>query len=55
LASWSSAKIASAIEKPKARDFTGSPSRHAELVSASIRETRERAEKWTLKQVQGDA
>jgi len=28
--------------------------RHAELVSASILETSPRAEKWTLKQVQGD-
>jgi hypothetical protein len=28
--------------------------RHAELVSASIPETSARAEKWTLKQVQGD-
>jgi hypothetical protein len=30
------------------------PLRHAELVSASIVETAERMEKWTLKQVQGD-
>jgi hypothetical protein len=28
--------------------------RHAELVSASIPETSAPAEKWTLKQVQGD-
>jgi len=28
--------------------------RHAELVSASIPETSEGVEKWTLKQVQGD-
>ncbi|MFL6757731.1 MAG: hypothetical protein ACJ8EG_09185 [Sphingomicrobium sp.] len=28
--------------------------RHAELVSASIPETSERMETWTLKQVQGD-
>ena len=28
--------------------------RHAELVSASIPETAEWVEKWTLKQVQGD-
>jgi hypothetical protein len=28
--------------------------RHAELVSTSIPETRSKARKWTLKQVQGD-
>jgi hypothetical protein len=33
--------------------LNGSP-RHAELVSASIPETSLRADKWTLKQVQGD-
>ena len=31
------------------------PNRHAELVSASISETSLRVQKWTLKQVQGDA
>ena len=29
--------------------------RHAELVSASIPETSEPSERWTLKQVKGDA
>ena len=42
------------IDLDALRDFYSS-NRHAELVSASIPETSVRTEKWTLKQVQGDA
>jgi hypothetical protein len=44
------AERAFAPDTPELRVFL----RHAELVSASIAETAQQMEKWTLKRVQGD-